>query len=175
MIAPLSQSNGAISQFYSSQEVLQSQPFFILVVGIASMQFLFFFSAYIWPWEEHILHPCQKGLPNTHIWQWEEHILHPCQKGLALTSDHRRNQSYIYVRKALHLHFTMRGTHPSFMLEGIYTYIWPWEEHIPHSCQKGSRTHHFPLKGTSIWRTKNFSLKYSYFTLAISTIESHQG
>ena len=28
---------GAISQFYSSQEVLQSQPFFMLVVGLASM------------------------------------------------------------------------------------------------------------------------------------------
>ena len=36
-LLPLSQSNGAISQFYSSQEVLQSQPFFMMVVGLASM------------------------------------------------------------------------------------------------------------------------------------------
>ena len=42
-------------------------------------------------------------------------------------------------------------------------------------CQNGSRSHHFPLEGTSIWRTPSFSLKYSNLTLAISSIESHQG
>ena len=36
-LLPLSRTNGAISQFYSSQEVLQSQSFFMLVVGLASM------------------------------------------------------------------------------------------------------------------------------------------
>ena len=36
-LLPLSRTNGAISQFYSSQEVLQSQPFFMLVVGPTSM------------------------------------------------------------------------------------------------------------------------------------------
>ena len=37
LILPLSRSNGDISQFYSSQEVLQSQPFFMMVVGLAFM------------------------------------------------------------------------------------------------------------------------------------------
>ena len=36
-LLPLSRTNGAISQFYSSQEVLQRQPFFMMVVGLASM------------------------------------------------------------------------------------------------------------------------------------------
>ena len=74
----------------------------------------------------------------TYIWPWEEPIQHSCQKDPALTSDHERNQSSIHVRKALHLHLTMRGTHPSFMSERLFTYIWPWEEHIHNSCQKGS-------------------------------------
>ena len=34
----LSWSNGAISQFFSSHEVLQIQPFFMMVVGLASMK-----------------------------------------------------------------------------------------------------------------------------------------
>ena len=45
----------------------------------------------------------------------------------------------------------------------------------PTTLQKGSWTHHFHLEGISIWRTPSFSLKYSNFTLAISSIESHQG
>ena len=65
---------------------------------------------------------------------------HLCQKGSALTFDHARNQSSIYVKRALHLHLTMRGTNPacqkgsaltydhvrnqSSMLEGLCTYIW---------------------------------------------------
>ena len=44
-LLPLSQSNGAISSFFSSQEVLQSHPFFMLVVGLAFMQV--FIIAYI--------------------------------------------------------------------------------------------------------------------------------
>ena len=44
-LLPLYLSTGAISQFYSPQKVLQSQPFFMLVVGLASMQV--FFSTYI--------------------------------------------------------------------------------------------------------------------------------
>ena len=36
-LLPLSQENGDISQFFSSLEVLQSRPFFMMVVGLASM------------------------------------------------------------------------------------------------------------------------------------------
>ena len=61
------------------------------------------------------------------------------------------------------------------MSKMLSTYIWPWEEPILPPCQKGIWTHHFPLERTSIWRTPSFSLKYSNFTLAISSIESHQG
>ena len=43
-----------------------------------------------------------------------------------------------------------------------------------HMCICVFRAHHFPLEGTSIWSTSSFSLKYSNFTLAISSIESHQ-
>ena len=46
-LLPLSRSNGAISQFYSPQEVLQSHPFFMLVVGLASMYVFILFSTYI--------------------------------------------------------------------------------------------------------------------------------
>ena len=69
----------------------------------------------------------------------------------------------------------MEGTNPLTMTEWIRPYIWPWKEPILSPCQNGSRTHHFPLEGTSIWRIVSFSLKYSNFTLAISSIESHQG
>ena len=41
-------------------------------------------------------------------------------------------------RPAQHWHLTMRGTHPTYMSERICTYIWPCEEHIHHTCQKGS-------------------------------------
>ena len=61
---------------------------------------------------------------RTYIWLWEEPIQHSCQKGSALTYGHERNQSSIHVRRALHLHLTMIGTNPAFMLERIYTYIW---------------------------------------------------
>ena len=37
LLLSLSQSNGAISSFFLLQEFLQSQPFFMLVVGLASM------------------------------------------------------------------------------------------------------------------------------------------
>ena len=43
----LSQPNGAISSFFSSQEVLQSHPFFMLVVGLASTQVFILFNTYI--------------------------------------------------------------------------------------------------------------------------------
>ena len=130
---------------------------------------------------------------NTHIWSWEEHIQEPYRKGSSLiydhgrntynnhiinarstlTSDHGRNTSNNHVKKALHLHLTMEGTNPTTMSERLCTYIWPWEEHILQPCQKGSLIHHLPLEGTLIWRTPSFSLKYSNFTLAISSIESH--
>ena len=74
----------------------------------------------------------------TYIWPCEEHIQNTCHKGSALTSDHVRSTSSIHVRKALQLHLTMWGTHPSYMSERLYTYIWPCEEHIKHTCQKGS-------------------------------------
>ena len=66
----------------------------------------------------------------TYIRPCEEPIQHTCQKGSTLTYDHTRSQSIIHVRRALHLHLTMRGTNSRFMLEGICTYIWPFEEPI---------------------------------------------
>ena len=94
-------------------------------------------STYIWPWEEHIQGPCQKHLV-TYIWPWEEHIQEPCQKGLALMSHHGRNTSKNHVEKAQHLYPSMWGTHRTSMLEGLNTYIYPYGEHIPHPCYKGS-------------------------------------
>ena len=43
----LFQSTGVVSQFYSSHEVLQIQPFFMLVVCLASMQVFIFCNTYI--------------------------------------------------------------------------------------------------------------------------------
>ena len=57
-----------------------------------------------------------KGL-YTYICPFEEPIQHTCQKGSALTSNHERNISIIHVRRDLHLHLTMRGTHPTHMSE----------------------------------------------------------
>ena len=60
---------------------------------------------------------------------------------------HGRNQSSHHDRMAQPLYLTSEGTNPS-------------------PCNNGSRTHHFPLEGIVIWRTPDFSLKYSKFTLA---------
>ena len=98
-------------------------------------------NTYIRPSEEPILPTCRKGsalisdhvgtnpiiilerhAQHSHLTMWEL-IPQPCQKGLALTYDHERNQSSIHVKRALHLHLTMRGTNPTFMSKGIYTYI----------------------------------------------------
>ena len=49
----------------------------------------------------------------------------------------RRNTSCIHDRKGQHSHLTIGGTNPASMSERLCTYIWPWEEHIQHSCQKG--------------------------------------
>ena len=49
---------------------------------------------------------------------------HLCQKGPALTFDHARNQSNIHVKKALHLHSTMRGTNPTYMLKELSAPGW---------------------------------------------------
>ena len=62
---------------------LQSQPFFMLDVVLKSQPFFML----------------DVGL-NTYIWPWEEPILPPCQKGTTLTSNHGRNQSYHHARKA---------------------------------------------------------------------------
>ena len=117
-------------------------------------------NTYILPWDEHINHVIRdQNLYLTMVWTHQ-----PCNKGSTLISDHGMNTStmseglctYIWscgmntslshIRMALHLYLTMKWTHQP--------------------CQKGSRTHHFPLEGTSIWRTPSFSLKYSNFTLA---------
>ena len=74
----------------------------------------------------------------TYIRPCEEPIQHTCRKGFGLTSDHATNQSNIHVERALHLHLTMQGTNPAYMSEGLCTYIWPCEEPIQHTCQKGS-------------------------------------
>ena len=58
----LSRANGDISQLYLALEVLQSQPFFMLVVGL---------NTYIWPWEAHLATMSKR--PNTYIWPWEAH------------------------------------------------------------------------------------------------------
>ena len=77
---------------------------------------------------------------HSHMTMWE-HIPQPCRKGPALTSDHGRNQSNIHVRKALHLHLTMRGTNPTYMSKRLCTYIQPCEEPIQHTCSKGLCTY----------------------------------
>ena len=79
---------------------------------------------------------------------------------------HGRNQSSHHDRMAHPLHLTMERTNPLTMTEWLSPYIWPWKEPILSPCQNGSRTHHFPLGKILIWRTPNFSLKYSKFTLA---------
>ena len=76
------------------------------------------------------------------------------------------NTSHSHLRMAQHSHLNMEETNPLTMTEWLSPYIWPWKEPILSPCQNGSRTHHFPLEGTSIWRTPRFSLKYSNFTLA---------
>ena len=62
----------------------------------------------------------------------------PCQKGSALTFNHGRNTSKNHTEKAQHSHPIMGGTHPRTISKRLNTYIWPWEEHIQESCQKGS-------------------------------------
>ena len=74
---------------------------------------------------------------NTYIWPWEEPILPPCQKGTTLTSNHGRNQSSHHVKKEQHLHLTMGGTNPLAMSKRHKTYIWPWKEPILSPCHKG--------------------------------------
>ena len=78
---------------------------------------------------EHIPQPCEKGPALTYDNQ--------CQKGRALTFDHARNQSYVHVERALHLHSTMRRTNPMYMSKGLCTYIRPCKEPILCACRKG--------------------------------------
>ena len=58
-------------------------------------------------------------MPISHIW--------PCG-----------NTSHNPFRKAQHSHLIMREMNPEFMLERLCTYIWPCEEPIQHTRQKGS-------------------------------------
>ena len=60
----------------------------------------------------------------TYIWPCEEPIQHTCQKGFALIFSHARNQSNIHVKRALHLHLTMRGTIPAYMSKWLSTLGW---------------------------------------------------
>ena len=85
----------------------------------------------------------------TYIWPWGEHIPQPCQKGSPLASDHGGNTSRNHVRKALHLHLTMEGTHLATMSEGFCTYIWPCGEHILQPCQKVSKLTYDHVGNTS--------------------------
>ena len=113
-------------------------------------------STYIWPWEEHIQHYVRKARQALTFDYERNQSSHICQKGLALTSsgmightiyyprkgstlifDHVRNQSILYIKRALHLHSTMQGTNPIYMSKGLYTYIQPCEEPIQPTCQKG--------------------------------------
>ena len=76
--------------------------------------------------------------------------------------------AFHHVKREQHLDLTMEGTNPLTMLEGNSNYIWPWKEPILSPCQKGSQNHHFPLEGTSIWRTPSFcsevlKLHYGHF------------
>ena len=92
---------------------------------------------------------------STYIWPWEEHIQEPYQKGSTLISSHVGNTSRNHARRAQHLYPAMWGTHLASMLEGLNTYIWScgntshsllrmdlhlhmimWE-HIPQSHQNG--------------------------------------
>ena len=82
---------------------------------------------------------------HSHLTMWEP-IPQLCRKGPTLTSDHERNQSSIHVRKALHLHLTMRGTNPTYMSKRICTYIQPCEEPIQHTCLKGLCTYIYPCE-----------------------------
>ena len=62
----------------------------------------------------------QNGPPNTYIWS--------C-----------RNQNYNHIRKACPtLTSDHVGTHPTTLSERPSTHIWPCEEQIQHTCQKGS-------------------------------------
>ena len=87
------------------------------------------------------LHPTMRGTNPTYmskgictyIWPCKEPIQHTCRKGSTLISDHVRNQSRIHFKSALHLHLTMRGTNPTYMSEGLCTYIW--------SCHNTSHGH----------------------------------
>ena len=80
----------------------------------------------------------ENGIQHLYLIMWEP-ILQSHQNGSALISE-------------------MEGTNPLTMTEWLSSYIWP-------THQNGLRTHHFPLEGTSIWRTPSFSLNYSNFTL----------
>ena len=144
-------------------------------------------NTYIQPWEEHIpqlcqkgsaltsdhgrpsLPPCQKG--STLISDHGRPSLPPCQKGSTLTSNHGR-LSLPPCRK----NTTLISDHGRPNLPPCQKGSTLTSNHgrpsVP-PCQKGSRTHQFPLEGTSIWRTTRFSLKYSNFTFAISSIELH--
>ena len=70
---------------------------------------------YIWPWEEHIPQPCQKGyaLTSNHGRNTSNnHVKKACSK---LRSNHGSNTSNNHVRKSQHSHPTMGGTHPRSM------------------------------------------------------------
>ena len=43
--------------------------------------------------------PCQKGMLNTHIWPWEEHIQEPCQKGPTLKITSMIGYTYYHLWK----------------------------------------------------------------------------
>ena len=95
-------------------------------------------------------HP-EKGSALTSIVMIGHTYYHP-GKGSALTSNHGRHQSYHHVRRALHIHLTMGGTNPTTMSERHTDSLLPLVRNLD-------------LENT----------KLLFFTLAISSIESHQG
>ena len=66
------------------------------------------------------------------------HTIYYPRKGSTLIFNHARNQSSLHVERALHLHSTMQGTNPAYMLKGLCTYIRPCKEPIKPTCRKGS-------------------------------------
>ena len=90
---------------------------------------------------EHIPQPCQKGQALASYNQ--------CHKGQALTFDHARNQSNIHVERDLHLHSTMRGTNPTYMLKRICTYIWHMWGINPKYMFKRALHLHLHMRGTN--------------------------
>ena len=142
-LLPLSRANGAISQFYLSQEVLQSQPFFMLVVGLPFMQVLIFFSSYIHRYgRTHLLpsgerpqhlHPLawqytpttiQGKVLHLHLpaWQWQDTPTTIRGKALHLHLT-MGGPAYHHVGRAHHLHLNMGGTNPFTMSKRHSTYI----------------------------------------------------